>query len=231
MIDKNNTAKPHYLEHRSRLRSRFTEQGINSLQPYEIIELFLTFVIPQKDVKPAAKQAIEKFKTLKGFFDADEKELSKIPYFKDKALTLRKFIKEVSLLYQKEQVEQIPISISKSDLINYCKNKLGFKKNEEFWIISLDSKNAIIKEDLISKGLADKSTVYPKQVIETAIKNSASSILLLHNHTNGDPHPSDQDISITKAIEIPARILNISIYDHFIVANDDFLSFRDNKII
>lgn len=231
MIDKNNTAKPYYLEHRSRLRSRFTEQGINSLHPYEIIELFLTFVIPQKDVKPAAKQAIEKFKTLKGFFDADEKELSKIPYFKDKALTLRKFIKEVSLLYQKEQVEQIPISISKSDLINYCKNKLGFKKNEEFWIISLDSKNAIIKEDLISKGLADKATVYPKQVIETAIKNSASSILLLHNHTNGNPHPSDQDISITKAIEIPARILNISIYDHFIVANDNYLSFRDNKII
>src|SRR4030043_237144 len=115
MSDKNNIPKPHYLDHRTRLRSRFTQNGINTLQPYEVIELFLTFVIPQKDVKPAAKQAIEKFKTIKGFFDADEKELSEIPYFKNKALSLRKFIKEVSLLYQKEQVEQIPISISKGD--------------------------------------------------------------------------------------------------------------------
>ncbi|HCI55816.1 MAG TPA: hypothetical protein DFI01_07820, partial [Bacteroidales bacterium] len=60
---------------------------------------------------------------------------------------------------------------------------------------------------------------------------SASSILLLHNHTNGDPHPSEQDKSITKAIEIPARILNISIYDHLIISNDNYFSFRENKII
>jgi DNA repair protein RadC len=231
MRDKNSNSKPHYLDHRTRLRSRFIEQGIISLQPYEIIELFLTFVIPQKDVKPAAKQAIEKFKTIKGFFDADEKELSEIPYFKDKALSLRKFIKEVSLQYQKEQVEQLPISISRVDLIQYCKNKLGFKKNEEFWIISLDSKNAIIKEDLISKGLTDKATVYPKQVIETAIKNGSCSILLLHNHTNGNPKPSEQDINITKAIDIPARILNISIYDHLIIADDKYFSFRENNTI
>jgi len=205
--------------------------GIDSLQPYEVIELFLTFVIPQKDVKPAAKQAIDQFKTIKGFFDADEKELAKIPYFKDKALTLRKFIKEVSLLYQKEQAEQIPVSVSKTELISYCKTKLGYNKNEEFWLLSLDSKNSVIREDLISKGLQDKATVYPRQIIETAIRNSASSILLLHNHTNGDPHPSEQDKSITKAIEIPARILNISIYDHLIISNDNYFSFRENKII
>jgi DNA repair protein RadC len=76
MAEEKEISEPHYLDHRTRLRNRFLEQGINSLQPYEIIELFLTFVIPQKDVKPAAKQAIEKFGTIKCFFDADEKELS-----------------------------------------------------------------------------------------------------------------------------------------------------------
>ena len=59
--------KPHYLDHRSRLRNRFLKQGISGLQPYEIIELFLTFVVPQKDVKPAAKEAINKFGSIKGF--------------------------------------------------------------------------------------------------------------------------------------------------------------------
>jgi len=231
MEEGNKISKPHYLEHRTRLRNRFLDQGINSLQPYEIIELFLTFVIPQKDVKQAAKQAIEKFGTIKGFFDAEEKELSQIPYFKDKALSLRLFIKEVALLYQKQQAELMPISQSKDDLINYCKNKLGFKKNEEFWLISLDSKNAIIKENLISKGMSDKSPVYPRQVLETAMKNGASSILLLHNHPNGNPQASEQDITITKAIDIPARMLNMTIYDHIIVAGENYISFREQRIL
>ena len=165
MTKKINTNKPHYIDHRSRLRDRFILQGISGLQPYEIIELFLTFVIPQKDVKPAAKEAIAKFGSVKGFFDADKKELSQIPFFKDKALALREFIKEVSLLYQQQQVEQLSVSKSKDELISYCKAKLGFQLNEEFWIISLDSKRAIIKENLISKGLTDKTPVYPKQVI------------------------------------------------------------------
>ncbi|HPA13592.1 MAG: DNA repair protein RadC [Bacteroidales bacterium] len=223
--------KPHYLDHRSRLRNRFLKQGISGLQPYEIIELFLTFVVPQKDVKPAAKEAINKFGSIKGFFDADEQELSQIPFFKEKALALRKFIKEISLLYYKQQAEQLPVTQSKEDLINYCKAKLGFLPNEEFWMISLDSKKAIVKEDLISKGLTDKTPVYPKQVIEKAMKNGASSILLLHNHPNGNPQASQQDITITKAIDIPARVLNISIYDHIIVAQDKHFSFKENKLV
>lgn len=222
---------PHYIKHRTRLRNRFLAQGMSGLQDYEIIELFLTFVIPQRDVKPAAKQAIEKFGNIKGIFDANEKELSEIPFFKDKALTLRQFIKEIALLYQKQQAEQVPVSISKAELIQYCKNKLGFKKNEEFWLISLDSKQAIIKENQISKGLADKTTVYPRQVLETAINNGAHSILLLHNHPNGNPRPSDQDITITKSIDIPSRILNISIYDHLIVAGEEYFSFRENRLL
>lgn len=231
MTGKINLNKPHYFDHRSRLRDRFIEQGIDGLQPYEIIELFLTFVIPQKDVKPAAKEAIDKFGSIKGFFDADEEELSQIPFFKNKALALRKFIKEVSLLYYKQQAEQVTVTKSKEQLISYCKAKLGFQPNEEFWMISLDSKQAIIKENLISKGLTDKTPVYPKQVIEKAMKNEASSILLLHNHTNGNPQASEHDIAITKAIEIPARVLNIAIYDHIIVAEDKYFSFKENKLI
>ncbi|HOI25686.1 MAG TPA: hypothetical protein PK581_08910 [Caldisericia bacterium] len=150
-----NKDKPHFHDHRKRLRDRFQKKGIDSLQPYEIIELFLTFVIPQKDVKPMAKEAIMKFKTIQGFFDADEVELSKLPYFKDKACTLVKFIKEISLLYQKQKIEDAPISQARHELIEYCSRKIGFSQNEEFWVIPLDSKLALIKdkEELISKGL------------------------------------------------------------------------------
>jgi DNA repair protein RadC len=228
-ITKNNA--PHYLGHRQRLKIRFLENGINSLQPYEVIELFFTFVVPRQDVKKEAKEIIEKYGSVKNFFDADPKELSNIKFVKENATTLIKFIKEISLLYQKQQVELIPISISQAELNQYCINKLGFNKEEQFWVLCLNSKYALIGEYLISEGLADKAMVYPKQIIETALKHNAYSILLLHNHTNGNPQPSEQDITITKAIEIPAKLINISIYDHLIVAENKYYSFKENKLI
>lgn len=222
---------PHYLKHRTRLRDRFMEQGINGLQPYEVVELFLTFVMPQQDVKEEAKEIINKFGSVKGFFDADPEELKKVKLVKDKAVTLIRFIKEISALYHRQLAEEIPLSQSKEELIQYSINKLGFLKEEEFWLISLDSKYAIITENLISKGLSDRTPIYPRKIIEIAMKHGAYSILLLHNHPNGNPQASEQDITITKAIDIPARVLNISIYDHIIVANNKHFSFRDNKLI
>jgi len=73
--------------------------------------------------------------------------------------------------------------------------------------------------------------VYPRQIIDSALKSGAHSILLLHNHPNGNPEPSDEDITITKAVEIPARILNINIYDHIIVSWEKYYSFTENNLI
>jgi len=223
--------KSHYLEHRKRLRKRFNELGLSGLQDYEIIELFLTFVIPQRDVKKEAKEVINKFGSIKGFFEADEDELRKIKFFKDKAITLRKFIKEISLLYQRQLVEEDALTNSKKDLIKYFIEKLGFKKEEEFWMITLDSKYTIIEENLISKGLIDKTPVYPRKIIEKAIQQKAYAILLIHNHPNRNAEASENDITITNAIQIPAKILNIKIYDHIIVAGNNYFSFREEGLL
>jgi DNA repair protein RadC len=231
MLKNKNESDHHYLNHRTRLRNRFMEQGINGLQPYEIIELFLTFVMPHQDVKKEAKEIIEKFSSVKGFFDADPQELRKVKLVKDKAITLIQFIKEISSIYQRQLAEDIPLSQSREELIKYSINKLGYLKEEEFWIISLDSKYAIIKEDIISKGLSDKAPIYPRKIIETAMKNKAHAILLLHNHPNGNPQASEQDIVITKGIEIPSKVLNMSIFDHIIVARNQYFSFRENKLL
>jgi len=230
-MEKASNNKPHYLNHRTRLRNRFLEQGINGLQPYEIIELFLTFVMPHQDVKEEAKEIIKRFGSVKGFFHAEPQELRKIKLVKDKAITLIQFIKEISSLYQRQLAEDIPLSQSKEALIQYSINKLGYLNEEEFWLISLDSKYSIIKEDLISKGLSDKAPIYPRKIIETAMKNKAHAILLLHNHPNGNPQASEQDIIITQSIEIPSRVLNMSIFDHIIVAHNQYFSFKENKLL
>ncbi len=221
----------HHIHHRSRLRKRFLEIGIDGLLPHEIIELFLTFVVPQKDVKKEAHQIIEKFGSVKGFFEASDEELSKIKFFKEKGITLRKFIKEFSILYHKQVAESTSLSYSKKELIDYCIKKLGNLREEEFWLFTVNSKQQIIKEHLISKGLSDKTPVYPKRILELALNDKAHSILITHNHPNGNLKPSDYDITVTKALDIPAQVLGLNIIDHIIVSSNSYLSMLDEKLI
>lgn len=221
---------PHF-NHRERLRKRFLELGIEGLLPHEIIELFLTFVIPQRDVKKEAHQIIKEFGSIKGFIEASDEELLKIKFFKEKAISLRKFIREFSILYHKQIAENTSLSYSKKELIDYCIKKLGNLKEEEFWLFTINSKQQIIKEHLISKGISDKTPVYPKRILEIALNDKAESILLTHNHPNDNPQPSEYDITVTKALDIPSQVLGIKIKDHIIVSSNSYFSMRDENLI
>ncbi len=228
-MKKKNT--PHYIGHRNRLRKRFMNHGIESLQEYEIVELLLTFSIPYKDVKPIAKELISKFKSLKGIIDAPVEELKKVKYVKDKTIELIKFIKEVFIYYQKQKAQEVPISKTHDELIDYCIKKMGDKKDEEFRVISLDSNLSMIADDLISQGTVDKAFVYPRKIMEIALKNKAYAVILVHNHPDGKLEPSEYDINITKALEIPAKVLGLIIYDHFIITQNGSFSFKEKGLL
>lgn len=231
MNSKTDKNLPHYIGHRDRLRKRFMNYGIGSLQEYEIVEMLLTFLTPYRDVKETAKDLMNKFGSIKGIIDAPPKELKKIKYVKDKTIELLKFIKEVSIYYQRQKAQEVPISKSYDELIEYCIRKIGDKKDEEFRVISLDSNLTMIADDLISQGTIDKAFVYPRKVIETALNRKAYAVILVHNHPNVDPQPSDYDINLTKTLEIPAKILGLIIYDHLIITKNEYFSFKKAKLL
>jgi len=222
---------PHYLGHRTRLRERFIKQGIEALQDYEVVEMLLTFSIPQKDVKRIAKELIKKFGSIKGILDATAEELKSVPYVKDKTIELIAFIKEIGIIYQKQKAQEIPVSKTPKELIDYCIKKIGYKKEEEFRVIYLNSRSVIIGDELISEGTIDRTTVYPRKVMEKALKNKAYSLIFTHNHPNGNPEPSQYDINLTKALDIAARSLNIIVYDHIIVAENSYFSLKEAKLL
>lgn len=229
---------PHYLGHRKRLRERFLKVGIESLQDYEIIELLLTFSIPQRDVKPIAKELLKKFGSIKGIFDASSEELKSVPYVKDKTIDLITFVKEISAIYQKEKVREKPILKTSQELANYCIKKFGYKKEEEFHVIYLDSKLSIIQEEVRFpgkevhfKGTIDRAAVYPRKIMEEALKNKAYALVISHNHPDGNPQPSDYDINLTKVIDLAAKSLGLILYDHIIVTSNTYFSFKENKLL
>ena len=104
-----------------------------------------------------------------------------------------------------------------SDIANYYMERLKDKKKEYFIAVFLDSKNKIIKDEVISVGTLNSSLVHPREVFKEAIKNSANSIILVHNHPSGDCEASENDIDITKRIAKSADIVDIKVLDHIII--------------
>lgn len=117
------------------------------------------------------------------------------------------------------------------DVFNHFSDELTNVKQEHFMALYLDTKNQIIKEHLISKGTLNSSLVHPREVFNLAVKVSANSLILVHNHPSGDPTPSKEDEVVTKNLINAGEILGISILDHVVIGNNEFVSLREKGII
>jgi DNA repair protein RadC len=95
----------------------------------------------------------------------------------------------------------------------------------------LNIKNKIIKEILISQGSLTSSIVHPREVICPAIRESAASLIFIHNHPSGDPEPSIDDIEITRRLCKSCSIIGINVLDHIIVAENGYFSFKQKNML
>jgi DNA repair protein RadC len=104
-------------------------------------------------------------------------------------------------------------------------------RQEEFHIVLLDGKNNFIKSEQITIGLLNESLAHPREVFKPAIRESASAMILVHNHPNGDPTPSQDDKNITRELKKAAETLGIRIIDHVVMAKDKVLSMVEERIL
>jgi DNA repair protein RadC len=222
---------PHYLEHRRRLKEKFAELGIGAFHDYEVLELLLTYAIPRRDVKPLAKNLLAQFGSLKGIMDAQSSDLKQVEGIGLHTALLIKLIKEVAALYLKERAkEKAQISCTR-ELFDYCQTAMGGLKDEQFRVIYLDAQNRIIDAETIQEGIVNQAVVYPRKVLEKALRHKASAIILVHNHPSGHVKPSEADIRLTRTIQDTARMLDILVHDHIIVGENRFFSFREEGMM
>jgi DNA repair protein RadC len=217
--------------HRKRLKQKFTASGIEALHEYEILELLLTYAIPQKNVKPPAKELLRVFGSLRGIVDAEIGELEEIKGIGEHSSILLKLVKDVSALYLKQKAKEKKQVTCTTELLDFCRTVMGGKRDEEFCVIYLDAQNQIIEFETIQKGVVNQAVVYPRQVLESALKKKASAIILAHNHPSGHVRPSDADIRLTKTIQETAKVLDILVHDHIIVGESRFFSFREEGLM
>jgi len=222
---------PHYKGHRERLRSRFAETGDQGLPDYEILELLLFRSIPQRDVKPLAKELIARFGSLSGVLGARRERLTEVKGVGDSVAADLKLVEAAGRRLARQSIQDKPVLGSWKDVIDYCHAAMAHADRETFRILFLDKRNHLITDEVQGVGTVDHTPVYPREVIRRALEVSATAIILVHNHPSGDPTPSNADIRMTQDIIAIAGPMGISVHDHIIIGRNGHASLRGLKLI
>jgi DNA repair protein RadC len=222
---------PHYHGHRDRLRERFVEAGGEALPDYELLELILFRSIPRRDVKPIAKEMIRRFGTFAEVLAAPPKLLMEMDGIGASVVTDLKIVEAAARRLTKGAIAKKPVLSSWAAVIDYCRAAMAFADKEQFRLLFLDKRNALIADEVQQSGTIDHTPVYPREVVKRALELSATAIILVHNHPSGDPTPSKADIRMTHEIIDIAKPLGILVHDHIIVGREGHSSLKGLQLI
>ncbi len=223
--------RPHYWGHRQRLRDRFMNQGADALADYELLELLLFYSIARRDVKPLAKQLIEKFGGLGGVFAAEPERLAEVDDVTYQTIVEIKTVKALASRMGQAEIAEQPILSSWNKLIRYLKSQMGHDMNEQFRIVFLNTKNMVIADEVQQKGTVNHTPVYPREVIKRALELGATALIMVHNHPSGDPTPSAADIEMTKEVAEAGERLGIVLHDHVVISKRGHSSFKEMGLL
>jgi len=221
----------HYHGHRDRLRTKYRDHGDTALADYEILELLLFRLIPRRDTKPIAKALLDRFGTLAGVFGAPISLLQEIKGVGEAVALDLKLVGTAGQRMLKSELRNKQVLGSWSSVIDYCHAAMAYESREQFRILFLDKRNALIADEVQGRGTVDHTPVYPREVMRRALELSATAIILVHNHPSGDPTPSRADIDMTKTIIDTAKPLGITVHDHIIIGKDGHLSLKGLRLI
>jgi len=230
-LSTNDDEAPHYHGHRDRLRARFSEVGGDALPDYELLEIVLFRSIPRRDVKPVAKDLLRRFGSFAEVLAAPPALLSEVDGVGESVVTDLKIVEAAARRFARGAVARRPVLSSWTSVIDYCRTAMAFSEKEQFRLLFLDRRNALIADEVQQSGTIDHTPVYPREVVKRALELSASAVILVHNHPSGDPTPSSADIKMTREIVDVAKPLGIVVHDHIIVGREGHASLKGLKLM
>lgn len=213
--------------HRKRVRERYLEEGLDSFSDHQVVELLLYYSIPQRDTNDLAHRMINEFGNLRDLLEAHPKDIQRRCNVNINTAILISLAAPLSRRYLKQKWEARPLINSSSKAGDYCVSLFAGRVYECFYVICLDSQNRVNHAALVHEGTINEAPVYPRIIVETALRHKANSIILSHNHPGGSLKASNADIDVTKKICQAMKPISISVVDHIIVAGEMSLSFAE----
>lgn len=168
--------------HRRRLKDRFRTAGADAVADYELLELLLFRSIPRRDTKPVAKRLMSRFGSFGAVLGAPEAQLCEIAGVGPEVALDLKLVLAATQRLTRGRIHGRQVLSSWTDVLDYCRAAMAFGHKEQFRILFLDKKNALIADELQQTGTVDHTPVYPREVVKRALELSATALILVHNH-------------------------------------------------
>ena len=210
--------------HRQRVKERFLREGLDNFTDIQVLELLLFYAIPQKDTNPIAHALLERFGSLPQVMEASVEELEKVPGMGRNAALLLALAPAVGRFYMVQRSQKATVLNTIQDCGDYLKSVFIGRRTEMVYLLCLDAKCKVLACRQVAEGSVNSANVPIRRIVEMALAANATTVILAHNHPSGIAIPSSEDIVTTQRLAAALATVEISLADHIIVADDDYVS-------
>ena len=217
--------------HRERLRGRLLAGGGDALLDHELIEYLLMLAIPRIDTKPIAKALLREFGGIGGLLSADAEALGRVKGVGPAAAAAIRIAHAIAIRLLRAEACERPVLSNWQALLDYLRADMAHHAVERFRVLHLNTRNMLIRDEVMSEGSIDQAAVHVREVIRRAMDLGSAAIILVHNHPSGDPAPSRADIQITRTIADAGAAMGIIVHDHIIIGRNGHVSLKAQGLI
>ena len=214
-----------------RPRERLIKYGAESLSDAQLLAIIIRTGSGEKGVLGLSMSLLDAFKTLRNIDAASISDLSSMKGLGTAKIAQIKAAFELGKRLMGESFDGKPVFSSSHSIYSYFAPRFKNLKKEFFIGVLLDAKNRLIRECKVSEGTLTNSLIHPREAFKEAVKESAASIIFVHNHPSGDPTPSRDDIAITERLKSSGDIIGINVLDHVIIGDGKYVSLKEKGIL
>jgi DNA repair protein RadC len=213
-----------------RPREKLIQYGAENLSDAELLAILLRVGNAGQSAKDLGRDLLEAFNGLSGIDRSHVEDLLKVHGIGIAKASQLKASIEIGKRVRSQEARPSSFSTAES-VAAYCRPKFEGKRHELFLALLLDGQNQLLAERVVAEGVPTQATVYTRRVMEEALRVSASSIVVVHNHPSGKANPSKSkdDIETTCRLKQAADVLELILLDHIIIGSESFYSFADNN--
>ena len=216
--------------HRQRLKERFRKEGLDNFNELQVLELLLFYCIPRQDTNPLAHALLDRFGSLAQVLEATPEELQKVPGVGGNAATFLSLVMSAGRYYQVNKSSGTVILPTIERCGQYLMGHFHGRRNETVMLLCLDAKCKVLCCKEVGEGSVNSAAVPIRRVVEMALGANATSVILAHNHPSGLAIPSGEDVQTTRRLATALDAVEITLADHIVVAEDDFVSMLQSGV-